>query len=191
MLTISNFTLLNLSLSEVATLVAAMLRARAAVEERSWLHPQEPTTEEWRADVLADPRARTPRRRSDYTGRQAFYRLADELRDTILVACSKCDWKAAFRRDGGRSASALAPSPLPPIFSASLAAPLAHRSVDCAWPRALSSTSPGSRPFRTCWRATRLQPSGGLAAGSRYDRGHASKTPGESPDRGKAARSLL
>jgi RNase P subunit RPR2 len=45
--------------------------------------------------VLADPRARTPNRRSDYTVKQAFYRLADELRDTVLVACSKCDWKAS------------------------------------------------------------------------------------------------
>jgi len=36
--------------------------------------------------LLADPRARIPKRRSDYTAKQAFYRLADELRDTILVA---------------------------------------------------------------------------------------------------------
>jgi hypothetical protein len=49
--------------------------------------------------VLTDPRARTPRRRSDYTGKQAFYRLADEPGEVILVACSKCEWKAAFRRD--------------------------------------------------------------------------------------------
>jgi hypothetical protein len=32
--------------------------------------------------------------------RQAkFYRLADEKRETILVACSKCEWRAAFSRD--------------------------------------------------------------------------------------------
>jgi hypothetical protein len=30
-------------------------RARDAVERRSWSHPQEPTGEEWWADVLADP----------------------------------------------------------------------------------------------------------------------------------------
>jgi hypothetical protein len=36
--------------------------------------------------VLADPRARTPKRRSDYTAKQAFFRLADELREVILVA---------------------------------------------------------------------------------------------------------
>jgi hypothetical protein len=27
------------------------------------------------------------------------YRLADEMREIILVACSKCDWRAAFARD--------------------------------------------------------------------------------------------
>ena len=37
----SNFTLLNLSLPEVATLVAAMVQARNAVESGSWSHPQE------------------------------------------------------------------------------------------------------------------------------------------------------
>jgi hypothetical protein len=37
-----------------------MVQARDAVERRSWSHPQEPTGEEWWADVLADPRARGP-----------------------------------------------------------------------------------------------------------------------------------
>jgi hypothetical protein len=32
--------------------------ARDAVESGSWSHPAEPITEEWWADVLADPRAR-------------------------------------------------------------------------------------------------------------------------------------
>jgi hypothetical protein len=50
----ANFTLLDTSRPEVATLVLAMLQAREAVENRSWSHPQEPTTEEWWADVLAD-----------------------------------------------------------------------------------------------------------------------------------------
>jgi hypothetical protein len=59
----SNFTLLNLSLPDVARLLIAMVQARDAVESRSWSHPQEPTTEEWWADVLADPRARIPKRR--------------------------------------------------------------------------------------------------------------------------------
>jgi hypothetical protein len=49
--------------------------------------------------VLADPRARKRERRTDLAVKQAFYRLADEKRETILVACSKCDWRAAFSRD--------------------------------------------------------------------------------------------
>jgi hypothetical protein len=96
----SNFTLLNLSLPDVARLVAAMVQARDAVESRIWSHPQEPTTEDWWADVLADPRARTPKRRGSAVAvERTFYRLADEPREVILVACSKCEWKAAFRRD--------------------------------------------------------------------------------------------
>ena len=51
------------------------------------------------ADVLADPRARKRKRRTDLAVKQAFYRLADEKREIILVACSKCDWRAAFARD--------------------------------------------------------------------------------------------
>jgi hypothetical protein len=60
-----NFALLEMSHPEVASLVAAMLQARDAVERRSWSHPQEPTGEEWWADVLADPRARKRERRTD------------------------------------------------------------------------------------------------------------------------------
>jgi hypothetical protein len=30
--------------------------------------------------------------------KQTYYRLADEKREIILVACSKCDWRAAFSR---------------------------------------------------------------------------------------------
>src|SRR5262245_40969846 len=76
-----------------------MLQARDAVERRSWSHPQEPTSEEWWADVLADPRGRKRQRRTDLAVKQAFYRLADERRAIILVACSKCDWRTAFSRD--------------------------------------------------------------------------------------------
>jgi hypothetical protein len=95
-----NFVLLDPSLPDVGRLVAAMLKARQAVESRAWSHPQEPVTEEWWADVLADPRARVRKRRSsEQAVERTFYRLADEPRDTILVACSKCEWKAAFRRD--------------------------------------------------------------------------------------------
>jgi len=45
--------------------------------------------EEWWADVLADPRARKRQRRTDLAGKQAFYPLGDEKRETILVACSE------------------------------------------------------------------------------------------------------
>ena len=94
-----NFILLDTTMPDVARLVVAMLQARDAVDQRSWSHPQEPTGEEWWADVLADPRARKRERRTDLAVKQAFYRLADEKREIILVACSKCDWRAAFARD--------------------------------------------------------------------------------------------
>jgi hypothetical protein len=95
-----NFTLLDMTRAEIATLVAAMVQAREAVGRRSLSHPQEPTSEEWWGDVLADPRARRREQRaSDLPLRRAFYTLADEKRDTVLVACGKCDWKAAFQRD--------------------------------------------------------------------------------------------
>ena len=94
-----NFSLLDLSRPEIANLLAAMLQARAAVERRSWWHPQEPAGEEWWADVLADPRARTRSGLRDFKTRPVFYRLRDEPHATILLACNKCDWKAAFDRD--------------------------------------------------------------------------------------------
>jgi len=56
-----NFVLLDATLPDVARLLAAMVQARDAVEHRSWSHPQEPTGEEWWADVLTDPRARRNR----------------------------------------------------------------------------------------------------------------------------------
>src|SRR5262247_2534238 len=69
-----NFVVLDGSLPDVGRLVAAMLRARQAVESRSWSHPQEPTTEEWWADVLADPRAQTRKRRgSEQAVSRTFY----------------------------------------------------------------------------------------------------------------------
>jgi hypothetical protein len=94
-----NFVLLDAALPDVARLVTAMVQARDAVEHRSWSHPQEPTTKEWWADVLADPRARKRERRTDLAVKKAFYQLADEKREIILVACSKCDWRAASRDD--------------------------------------------------------------------------------------------
>jgi hypothetical protein len=94
-----NFTLLDSSLPEIGRLISAMLQARDAAERRLWSHPQEPTSEDWWADVLADPRARKRERRSDLAVKRAYYRLADERREIILVACSKCDWRAVFSRD--------------------------------------------------------------------------------------------
>jgi hypothetical protein len=126
-----NFTLLDMSRPAVVTLVTAMLQACEAVRCRSWSHPQEPTTEDWWADVLADPRARTPKQRSsDAAIERTFYRLADELRDTILVACSKCEWKAAFRRDELIAAHAC---PMPSLLER-LAAPGCAR-VGSQWDR--------------------------------------------------------
>ena len=95
----ANFILFDANIAEIARLISAMLQAREAIEQRSWSRPQEPITEEWWADVLADPRARKRERRTDLAVKRAFYRLADERRETILVACSKCDWQAAFLRD--------------------------------------------------------------------------------------------
>jgi hypothetical protein len=60
-----NFVLLDATLPDVARLVTAMVQARDAVESRSWSHPQEPTGEEWWADVLADPRTRKRERRTN------------------------------------------------------------------------------------------------------------------------------
>ena len=80
----TNFRMLDMSRPDVARLLAAMVQARDAVGRRSWLHPQEPTGDEWWADVLADPRARKRERRTNLAVKQAFYRLADEKRATIL-----------------------------------------------------------------------------------------------------------
>ena len=93
-----NFVLLDASRPDIAHLLVAILQARQAVERRSWSHPQESTGEDWWADVLVDPRARKRDRRVDRAVKQAAYRLCDEPHTTILVACSKCDWNAAYER---------------------------------------------------------------------------------------------
>ena len=143
-----NFVPLDATLPDVARLLIAMVQARDAVESRSWSHPQEPTTEEWWADVLADPRARIPKRRSDYMAKQAFYRLADEPRDTILVACSKCDWKAAFRRDELITAHGAA-CPMPSLLE-HLAAPGCAK-VGSQWDRCgVYYVEPIGGPARPC-----------------------------------------
>ena len=120
-----NFVRLDTTLPDVARLVAAMVQARDAVERQSWWHPQEPTGEAWWADVLADPRARKRERHTDLAVKQAFYRLADEKHDIIFVACSKCDWRAAFSRDD-LIASHGADYPMPNLLD-QLAAPSCSR----------------------------------------------------------------
>jgi hypothetical protein len=98
-----NFVLLDAALPDVARLVAAIVQARDAVERRSWSHPQEPTGEEWWADVLADPRAGKRERRSDLPAKRTFYRLADEKREIILVeAASALEIAVAGTIDPGR-----------------------------------------------------------------------------------------
>ena len=95
----ANFARLDVSRPEVSRLVTAMLQARQAVVQRSWSHPQEDSPDDWWADVLADPRACRQTRGSHSRGALNIYRLRDELRATILVACTKCDWKAAYNSD--------------------------------------------------------------------------------------------
>jgi hypothetical protein len=96
---VPNFTRLNPERADVAILIEAMIRAREVVVARSWSNSQEPITEAWWADVLADPRAWTRRQYGvRRTAQKTFYRLADEPRPIIEVPCTKCAWKAAFSR---------------------------------------------------------------------------------------------
>jgi hypothetical protein len=94
-----NFARLDGDRPEISRLMIAMLQAREALSGRSWSHPLEYTGEAWWADVLADPRARRQARGSHSRGGLNIYRLRDEPRAIILVACTKCDWKAAYSRD--------------------------------------------------------------------------------------------
>jgi hypothetical protein len=100
-----NFTRFDPGRPEIAILLDAMLRAREVIATRPWSTSQEATTEHWWADVLADPRARMGRGRRGFydrdgrqTAQKSHYRLADEPSPVIEVACSKCEWKAAFSR---------------------------------------------------------------------------------------------
>ena len=82
--------------------------------------------------MLADPRARKRGRRTDLAVKRAYYRLADEKREIILVACSKCDWRAAFERDELIAAHG-ADYAMPNLLN-HLAAPDCNR-VDSQWDR--------------------------------------------------------
>jgi hypothetical protein len=103
----ANFTRLDPGRSDVGMLIGAMLRVREIIATKSWSTSQEPTSEHWWADVLADPRARIWRQaRGSYgrdggrTAQKSHYRLADEPSLLIEVSCSKCEWKGAFSRAG-------------------------------------------------------------------------------------------
>ena len=98
-MTAPNFARLDGDRPEITRLMIAMLQAREALSGLSWSHPLEYAGEEWWADVLADPRARRQTRGSQYRGALTIYRLRDEPSAIILVACTKCDWKAAYSRD--------------------------------------------------------------------------------------------
>ena len=87
-MTAANFARLDVS-PEVSQLVTAMPQARQAVAQRSWSHPQEESPDDWWADVLADPRARRQTRGNHSRGALNIYRLQDEPRATVLVACTK------------------------------------------------------------------------------------------------------
>ena len=100
----ANFTRLDPGRSDVGMLIGAMLRAREVIATKSWSTSQEPTSEHWWADVLADPRARIWRQARGFYGRdgrrtaqKSCYRLADDPSPAIEVACSKCERKGAFR----------------------------------------------------------------------------------------------
>jgi hypothetical protein len=94
-----NFSRLDTDRPEIWRPLVAMLQARDALTHRSWSHPLEQTGEEWWADVLSDPRARRATCVAPSRGAIAVYRLCDEPHLSILIACTKCDWKAAFSRD--------------------------------------------------------------------------------------------
>jgi hypothetical protein len=126
-----NFSRLDTDRPENSRLVTAMLQAREAIGRRSWSHPREPTSEAWWTDVLADPRARRRERRPDMRATATtMYRLADETR--AIVACHKCEWRAAFERAELIAAHG-ADCPMPSLLD-KLAAPGCTR-IGSSWGR--------------------------------------------------------
>ena len=93
-------------------------------------HPLEYTGEEWWADVLTDPRAHRAARVAPSRGAITVYRLRDEPHASILIAYTKCDWKAAFNRDE-LIAQHGADLPLPELLS--LVAPPGCPRVGSRW----------------------------------------------------------
>jgi hypothetical protein len=127
-----NFSRLDTDRPEISRLLAAMLQVREALARRSRAHPLEHTGEEWWADVLADHRARRGARVAHSRGAITVYRLRDEQHASILIACTKCDWKAAFSRDE-LIAQHGADRPMPELLSL-VAAPSCSR-VRSQWDR--------------------------------------------------------
>jgi hypothetical protein len=127
-----NFSRLDIDRPEISRLLVAMLQARDALTRRSWSHPLEHTGEEWWADVLSDPRARRVARIAPSRGAITVYRLRDEPHSSILIACTKCDWKAAFNRDE-LIAQHGADCPLPELLS--LVAALGCSRMGSQWDR--------------------------------------------------------
>jgi hypothetical protein len=132
-MTAANFARLDVSRPEVSRLVTAMLQARDAIDRRAWSHPREPTSEAWWTDVLADPRARRREHRTDMAAKATMmYRLADEPHAIVLIACHKCEWRAAFERSE-LVASDGADCPMPSLLD-KLAAPDCTR-IGSSWDR--------------------------------------------------------
>ena len=132
-MTAANFARLDVCRPEVSRLVTAMLQARQAVVQRSWSHPQEDSPDDWWADVLADPRARRREQRTAMAVKaMTMYRLADEPRAVVLVACHKCEWRAAFERSELIAAHG-ADCPMPSLLD-KLAAPGCTR-IGSSWDR--------------------------------------------------------
>jgi hypothetical protein len=128
----TNFRRLDIGRTEISRLLVTMLQARDSLARRSWSDPLEHTGEEWWADVLSDPRARRAARIAPSRGAITVYRLRDEPHESILIACTKCDWKAAFNRDE-LIAKHGADRPMPELLSL-LAAPSCSR-VRSQWDR--------------------------------------------------------
>ena len=136
----ANFTRLDPGRSDVGMLIGAMLRAREVIATKSWSTSQEPTSEHWWADVLADPRARIWRQARGFYGRdgrrtaqKSHYRLADEPSPVIEVACSKCEWKGAFSR--AELLAMYGPEcPLPTLLNY-LAMPGCSKKINTHWDR--------------------------------------------------------
>jgi len=82
---------------EVARLVAAMMEARDACRTAVMVAAARADKRRMVGRRLADPRARKRERRTDLAVKQAFYRLTDEQRETILVACASVIGGLHFR----------------------------------------------------------------------------------------------